>query len=62
VATAQYRADEGPLQGGRLAERGRPQILEHGLRQRPSGWLEWLTTTDHKKIGSSTWSPPSCSS
>jgi cytochrome c oxidase subunit 1 len=51
VATAQYRADEGPLQGGRLAERGRPQILEHGLRQRPSGWLEWLTTTDHKKIG-----------
>ncbi len=51
MATAQYRADEGPLQGGRLAERGRPQILEHGLRQRPSGWLEWLTTTDHKKIG-----------
>ncbi|MBA3371150.1 MAG: cbb3-type cytochrome c oxidase subunit I, partial [Thermoleophilaceae bacterium] len=39
------------MQGGRLAERGRPQILEHGLRQRPSGWLEWLTTTDHKKIG-----------
>ena len=51
MATAQYRADEGPLQGGRLAARGRPQILEHGLRQRPSGWLEWLTTTDHKKIG-----------
>jgi cytochrome c oxidase subunit 1 len=51
VATAQYRADEGPLQGGRLAGRGRPQILEHGLRRRPSGWLEWLTTTDHKKIG-----------
>ena len=51
MATAQYRADEGPLQGGRLAGRGRPQILEHGLRRRPSGWLEWLTTTDHKKIG-----------
>ncbi|MEJ7656438.1 MAG: cytochrome c oxidase subunit I [Thermoleophilaceae bacterium] len=51
MATAQYRADEGPLQGGRLAQRRRPQILEHGLRQRPSGWLEWLTTTDHKKIG-----------
>ena len=51
MATVQYRADERPLQGGRLAERGRPQILEHGLRQRPSGWLEWLTTTDHKKIG-----------
>jgi cytochrome c oxidase subunit 1 len=23
----------------------------HGLRERPRGWLEWLTTTDHKKIG-----------
>ncbi len=51
MTTAQYRADEGPLGNGRLAQRGRPQILEHGLRRRPSGWLEWLTTTDHKKIG-----------
>jgi len=23
----------------------------HGLHERPRGWLEWLTTTDHKKIG-----------
>ena len=23
----------------------------HGPRDRPRGWLEWLTTTDHKKIG-----------
>ena len=23
----------------------------HGPAERPSGWLEWLTTTDHKKIG-----------
>ncbi len=23
----------------------------HGFRDRPRGWLEWLTTTDHKKIG-----------
>ena len=23
----------------------------HGVRDRPRGWLEWLTTTDHKKIG-----------
>ena len=22
-----------------------------GLRERPRGWLAWLTTTDHKKIG-----------
>ncbi|MFN2616905.1 MAG: cytochrome c oxidase subunit I [Thermoleophilaceae bacterium] len=29
----------------------RPEIVLQGLRQRPRGWLEWLTTTDHKKIG-----------
>jgi cytochrome c oxidase subunit 1 len=23
----------------------------HGLQQEPGGWLDWLTTTDHKKIG-----------
>ena len=23
----------------------------HGLRQRQGGWLRWLTTTDHKRIG-----------
>ncbi|MBA2793955.1 MAG: cytochrome c oxidase subunit I, partial [Thermoleophilaceae bacterium] len=33
------------------AARERPEILMHGLRERPRGWLEWLTTTDHKKIG-----------
>ena len=51
MATVQYRADEGSVLEGPLAQRGRPQILEHGLPQRPSGWLAWLTTTDHKKIG-----------
>jgi cytochrome c oxidase subunit I len=30
---------------------GRPEVVMHGLRERPRGWLEWLTTTDHKKIG-----------
>jgi cytochrome c oxidase subunit I len=30
---------------------GRPEVVMHGLRDRPRGWLEWLTTTDHKKIG-----------
>jgi cytochrome c oxidase subunit I len=29
----------------------RPEVVLHGLRPRPRGWLEWLTTTDHKKIG-----------
>jgi cytochrome c oxidase subunit 1 len=29
----------------------RPEVVLHGLRERPRGWLEWLTTTDHKKIG-----------
>ena len=29
----------------------RPEVALHGLRQRQGGWLRWLTTTDHKKIG-----------
>jgi cytochrome c oxidase subunit 1 len=29
----------------------RPEIVTHGLKDRPKGWLSWLTTTDHKKIG-----------
>jgi heme/copper-type cytochrome/quinol oxidase subunit 1 len=29
----------------------RPEIILHGLRDRPGGWLAWLTTTDHKRIG-----------
>ena len=28
-----------------------PEVVMRGLRDRPRGWLEWLTTTDHKKIG-----------
>ena len=23
----------------------------HGVKERPTGWLAWLTTTDHKRIG-----------
>jgi len=30
---------------------GSPEIVMRGLRDRPRGWLGWLTTTDHKKIG-----------
>jgi cytochrome c oxidase subunit I len=29
----------------------RPEIVMHGLKSPPRGWLAWLTTTDHKKIG-----------
>ena len=29
----------------------RPEIVMRGLKDRPRGWVEWLTTTDHKKIG-----------
>ena len=33
------------------AAAARPEIVMHGPADRPTGWLEWLTTTDHKKIG-----------
>jgi cytochrome c oxidase subunit I len=29
----------------------RPEIVMHGLPAEPKGWLAWLTTTDHKRIG-----------
>jgi cytochrome c oxidase subunit I len=29
----------------------RPEIVLHGIREQPGGWLSWLTTTDHKRIG-----------
>ena len=29
----------------------RPEVVMHGLEPEPKGWLAWLTTTDHKKIG-----------
>ncbi|MEA2407700.1 MAG: cytochrome c oxidase subunit [Thermoleophilaceae bacterium] len=29
----------------------RPEIVLHGLRPEQRGWLRWITTTDHKKIG-----------
>jgi cytochrome c oxidase subunit I len=34
-----------------VSELPRPEVVMHGLRDRPGGWLGWLTTTDHKKIG-----------
>ncbi|MGH3991701.1 MAG: cbb3-type cytochrome c oxidase subunit I, partial [Pseudonocardiaceae bacterium] len=29
----------------------RPEVVMHGLKEQPKGWLAWLTTTDHKRIG-----------
>ncbi|HEX2071309.1 MAG TPA: cytochrome c oxidase subunit I [Thermoleophilaceae bacterium] len=29
----------------------RPEVVTHGLAPEPKGWLAWLTTTDHKRIG-----------
>ena len=28
-----------------------PEVVMRGLQPRPTGWLSWLTTTDHKRIG-----------
>jgi cytochrome c oxidase subunit I len=33
------------------AQIARPEVVLHGLKRPPRGWLAWLTTTDHKKIG-----------
>jgi cytochrome c oxidase subunit I len=41
--------EAGALTGERVA--GRPEVVLRGLEERPRGWLSWLTTTDHKRIG-----------
>src|SRR3954452_3008658 len=28
-----------------------PQIVAHEVRPEPKGWVSWVTTTDHKRIG-----------
>jgi cytochrome c oxidase subunit I len=30
---------------------GNPEVILRGIKERPTGWTSWLTTTDHKKIG-----------
>jgi cytochrome c oxidase subunit I len=42
------------VEAGTVTERkpvARPEVVLQGLRTQPRGWLRWLTTTDHKKIG-----------
>ncbi|MFL5867948.1 MAG: cytochrome c oxidase subunit I [Thermoleophilaceae bacterium] len=36
---------------GRRGLPARPEVVLDGIEERPSGWLAWLTTTDHKRIG-----------
>jgi cytochrome c oxidase subunit I len=50
VATSEYAADR-PLTTPRPGGPQRPEVALRGLRDRPRGWLAWLSTTDHKKIG-----------
>jgi len=37
--------------GGAIDQLVRPEVVLHGLKDQPKGWLSWLTTTDHKRIG-----------
>jgi hypothetical protein len=42
------------MEAGTVARRkplARPEVVLHGQRTPQRGWLRWLTTTDHKKIG-----------
>jgi cytochrome c oxidase subunit I len=48
VSTPEYAAEA--LAPSRVTV-PRPEIVSRGLRERPKGWLSWLSTTDHKKIG-----------
>jgi cytochrome c oxidase subunit 1 len=34
-----------------LRTRPRPEIIAHGVERPQRGWVSWLTTTDHKRIG-----------
>jgi cytochrome c oxidase subunit I len=46
LATLEQAPPRTPLNG-----RGRPEIAIRGIKPRPRGWLGWLTTVDHKRIG-----------
>jgi cytochrome c oxidase subunit 1 len=51
MSTADHRAQEGAVDPSRLSQRPRPQIVQGGPTVGPGGWLGWITSTDHKKIG-----------
>jgi cytochrome c oxidase subunit I len=39
------------MEASTLSSLARPQIVAHEIRRPRRGWLDWLTTVDHKKIG-----------
>jgi cytochrome c oxidase subunit I len=49
MATPEYAA--GTLARPPLTTPGASEVLVRELPQRRSGWIDWVTTTDHKKIG-----------
>ena len=51
MATQEY-AGQGPLTPPRVnGGVARPEVALRGIKDQPTGWLSWLSTTDHKKIG-----------
>ncbi len=46
MATPEYLVERPPV-----AAMPRPEVLVHGPDVPQTGWLSWLTTTDHKRIG-----------
>ncbi|HEV2771855.1 MAG TPA: cytochrome c oxidase subunit I [Thermoleophilaceae bacterium] len=51
MSTADHRAQEGAVDPSRLSQRPRPELVQRGPTVGPGGWLGWITSTDHKKIG-----------
>jgi cytochrome c oxidase subunit I len=52
VSTSEYAADRGLATAPREKVASRPEVvIPHGIKEKPGGWLDWLTTGDHKKIG-----------
>jgi cytochrome c oxidase subunit I len=49
LATIEHAPERSPagIDGGL----GRPEIVMRGIKPRPTGWLSWITTVDHKRIG-----------
>jgi cytochrome c oxidase subunit 1 len=39
------------MEAATVATRPRPEVVMRGYREPPKGWLGWLSTTDHKRIG-----------
>ena len=52
MSTSEYATERGLATAPREKVAARPEVVvSHGIKEKPGGWLDWLTTTDHKKIG-----------